>query len=89
MSIDGVPSVAAVTGILRQILSVKRGTIQSKADLDDADTQIARLFPTVNGTESRKKLQWPVVETACRNIYNRLVVSREWTRLRGSNLTVP
>ena len=83
MSDYNVPAVGAFNAVLWQILrngkSIQQHKIaeppMSKADLGDIDSQITNLFPAVDTLSSKKKLQWPVIETACRETYNDLVVS--------------
>jgi len=74
------PTVGAFSDVIESLLASGK-SIHSKADLGDVDAQLATLFPNVDTPESRKKIQWPVVEKACRDTYNRLVVSNISNRL--------
>lgn len=85
MSDHEVPAVGVFGGVLQQMLERGRSIEQqsiaeppmTKENIGELWAQFDTIFPSVDTLESRKRAQWPIIETACRDRYNRLLVSSE------------
>lgn len=80
----GVQAVDAFGGILRDMLGRAKSVKQTitvepplnKSDIIDLSAQLDPTFPSASSQELKKRIQYAIVETAVRDTFNNLLVSR-------------